>query len=86
MHDYQWKLLQSHPKSLVRRLILEFCDGNQAEAARRFNVSRQQVQLWVLRGFLPAARVFEAEKIACGQITADQFMDEFIAKNVEKSL
>jgi hypothetical protein len=86
MHDYQEKLLLSHPESLVRRLILEFCDGTQAEAARRFNASRQQVQLWVMRGFLPAFRVFEAEKIACGQITAEQFMDEFIAKNHVRSL
>jgi hypothetical protein len=86
MHAYQEKLLQSHPKSLVRRLILEFCDGSQAEAARRFNASRQQVQFWVVRGFLPACRVFEAAKITGGQITAEQFMDEFVAKNVKADL
>lgn len=86
MHDYQEKLLHTYPDSLVRRLVMEFCDGNQAEAARRFNASRQQVQLWVMRGFLPAFRVFEAEKITGGQITAEQFMDEFIAKNPVRSV
>jgi DNA-binding transcriptional regulator YdaS (Cro superfamily) len=80
------KLSWFHPDSLVRQLVLGYCDGNQAEAARRFNVSRQQMQLWVSRGFLPAARVFEAEKITGGQITAEQFMDEFIAKNVKADL
>jgi hypothetical protein len=80
------KLSWFHPDSLIRQLVLGYCDGNQAEAARRFNVSRQQMQLWVSRGFLPASRVFDAQQIACGQITAEQFMTEFIRKTKKSDL
>lgn len=72
--------------SLVSRLITEFFGGSQSAASRHFNTTRQAVHAWVQRGFLPASRVFEAEKSTDGQITAEQFMDEFIAKNPNRAL
>ena len=72
--------------SLVSRLITEFFGGSQSNVARHFKTTRQAVHAWVQRGFLPASRVFEAEKATAGQITAEEFMDEFIAKNPNRAM
>ena len=44
--------------------------GNQANLARKLNVTRQAITLWKTAGGIPAGNAVQIEKITCGKFKA----------------
>lgn len=53
--------------------------GGQSEAARKLGVSRSAVHWWMLRGAVPMHQIARVERIAGGEVTAEELIAEAVA-------
>lgn len=78
------RIPKNQAPSLVLRLVTEYFDGYGAKAAEHFGVTRQAVNAWVKRGWMPARYALKASEATNGAITVEQFMEEYLKPSAGK--